>query len=82
MDPMKLTAIAAIALIAALASAAAATTQSTHSKKHHVARNAAEGHVACTKLGCFATPANCQPQTQFDWWGNPTGYDQIVCGRR
>jgi hypothetical protein len=49
--------------------------------KKHVAHNAAAQptHIACTKYGCFPVAANCRPQTQLDWWGNPTGYDQIVC---
>jgi hypothetical protein len=40
-------------------------------------------HIACTRSGCHPTPPGCHPEIEFDPWGNPTGYDFIVCpGRR
>jgi hypothetical protein len=63
---------AAIALAPGLAEAA-------QSKKPRVNRNTQPEHIACTKYGCHPIPPNCTPATQLDFWGNPTGYDRIVC---
>ena len=49
------------------------------SKKQRTARTAQPSHVACTKYGCYPIAPNCRPTTQYDFWGNPTGYDRIVC---
>ena len=39
--------------------------------------------IACRPRGCFRIPYGCHPEVEYDWWGNPTGYDKIVCpGRR
>ena len=39
--------------------------------------------IACRPSGCFRIPYGCHPEVEYDWWGNPTGYDKIVCpGRR
>ena len=55
-------------------------------KKHRQIRNrqsAPERQIACTRYGCFPVPADCHPVIAFDPFGNPTGYDAIVCpGRR
>jgi len=72
---MKTVAMIALAAAIALAPGIAVAKQS----KKHVVRSAQPPHVACTKLGCFPVAPNCRPQTQLDWRGNPTGYDQVVC---
>ncbi len=38
--------------------------------------------IACTPFGCHPIPRGCIPVTEYDWWGNPTGYDRVVCPRR
>jgi len=38
--------------------------------------------IACTPAGCHPIPRGCYPEPDFDMWGNPTGYDRIVCPRR
>ena len=38
--------------------------------------------IACTPFGCHPIPRGCYPVTEYDWWGNPTGYDRVVCPRR
>jgi hypothetical protein len=38
--------------------------------------------IACTRWGCHRIPYGCYPTTEYDFWGNPTGYDAIVCPRR
>jgi hypothetical protein len=38
--------------------------------------------IACRPEGCFRIPSGCTPVTEYDWWGNPTGFDAIVCPRR
>ena len=72
---MKLISILALAVAIALAPGIATAKQN----KKQITRSAQPAHVACTKYGCFPVAPNCRPQTQLDWWGNPTGYDQIVC---
>lgn len=38
-------------------------------------------HVACTRGGCHPIPPGCHPEIGYDPWGNPTGYDIVVCPR-
>ncbi len=38
-----------------------------------------QGQIACTRLGCRHIPPNCHPETEYNWDGNPTGFDKIVC---
>ena len=38
--------------------------------------------IACTPAGCHPIPPGCYPEPAFDFWGNPTGYDKIVCPGR
>lgn len=38
--------------------------------------------IACTRYGCHPIPRGCYPTPEFDFWGNPTGYDRIVCPGR
>jgi hypothetical protein len=47
--------------------------------KRHVVRRSGGNQIACTVYGCHPIPARCHPQTEFDWWGNPTGYDAVAC---
>lgn len=37
--------------------------------------------IACTVFGCQRVPPGCYPRAGFDFWGNPTGFDVIVCPR-
>lgn len=39
-------------------------------------------YIACTPAGCHPTPPGCHPEIGFDPWGNPTGYDIVVCPQR
>lgn len=53
-------------------------------KKHHAARRAkrsrpAAGQIACTQTGCHRIPPNCFPTAGFNGWGDPTGYDVVIC---
>jgi hypothetical protein len=38
--------------------------------------------IACRPRGCFRIPYGCHTEVEYDWWGNPTGYDKIVCPGR
>jgi hypothetical protein len=71
---MKLATLAALAVAISLAPGVALAKQS---KKY--VRKAQPSHIACTKYGCYPIAPNCKPATQLDFWGNPTGYDRIVC---
>jgi hypothetical protein len=78
----KLTLALPLALSMALAPMSIAGAE-TISTKHHVKRAPArvvqQNKIACTKYGCFPIASRCTPHTQLDFWGNPTGYDQIIC---
>jgi len=37
------------------------------------------GQIACGRYGCVRIPPNCHPEQSYDWRGNPTGSDAIVC---
>lgn len=52
-----------------------------HRAKRYVVRRAwpAQSKVACTAFGCRPIPPGCTPTTGYDWWGNPTGFDDVVC---
>jgi hypothetical protein len=56
-------------------SPAAAANKSSH-------RTSAGGQIACTLTGCQRIPPGCHPEPGFDFRGNPTGYDIIVCPQR
>jgi hypothetical protein len=71
---MKLASLAALAVAISLAPGVALAKQG---KKY--VRSAQPSQIACTKYGCHPIPPGCTPTTQYDWWGNPTGYDRIVC---
>ena len=57
-----------------------ALTLSAAKKKRRIRRGAR--HIACTPAGCYPAPPGCYPTAGFDWRGNPTGFDVIVCPRR
>jgi hypothetical protein len=46
---------------------------------HHPRRPA--GQIACTPAGCHRIPPNCHPEAALDFWGNPSGFDRIICSR-
>lgn len=56
-----------------------------HAKHHMVRRSrgahgmAGGGQIACTVLGCHRISSRCTPTTEYDFWGNPTGYDAVAC---
>lgn len=35
--------------------------------------------TACTRNGCHPIPRGCHIETEYDLWGNPMGFDKIVC---
>jgi hypothetical protein len=59
-------------------SPAASVAKKHHPVHRHYTRRAG-GQIACTKFGCHRIPPNCHPATEYDFWGNPTGYDAVVC---
>lgn len=78
---------AAVALVATAwinPAAARAGTLTLSAAKKSTAGRAAQpsGQIACTFTGCHPIPPNCTIETEFDLWGNPTGYDRVVCPRR
>ena len=57
---------------------------SAASKKKPVKRRSTRSQrdgrqIACTFFGCQPIPRNCRPVTGYTWWGDPTGYDDVVC---
>lgn len=63
-------------------------TLTVSAKKKHVTRHTlrharptrqAAGQIACTIYGCHRIPANCRPVTGYNWWGDPTGFDDVAC---
>jgi hypothetical protein len=38
--------------------------------------------TACTRSGCHPILRGCHIETEYDLWGNPTGYDKVVCPGR
>ena len=51
-------------------------------QKHRAGRRVDYRKIACRPSGCFRIPLGCYPETEYDFWGNPTGYDRIVCPPR
>ena len=49
-------------------------------QKHRARANGRK--IACTPFGCHRIPLGCYPEPDFDMWGNPTGYDRVICPRR
>ena len=71
--------IASFLMITAAIALAPSFAGAKQSKKY--LRAAQPSQIACTKYGCFPIAPNCQTTTQFNWQGDPTGYDAIVCRR-
>jgi hypothetical protein len=82
----------AVALTAGLVTVAAAepagqSVALAAAKKHHAERETrhvrpsrqSSGQIACTIYGCHRIPANCRPVTGYNWWGDPTGFDEVAC---
>jgi hypothetical protein len=77
------------AALALTVSPAAATPRADHpvaefsaakrAKPHRPVRVAPQRKIACTVFGCHPVPRGCTPVTGFDFWGNPTDYDDVVC---
>ena len=58
---------------------AVALSAAKKAKRPRYVRRAPQGQIACTVLGCSPVPRGCTPVTGYDWWGEPTGYDDIAC---
>ena len=71
---MKLASLLMVTAAIALAPGMATAKQS----KHYL-RTAQPSQIACTKYGCFPIAPSCFTTTQYNWRGDPTGYDRIVC---
>ena len=69
--------LASLVMLAAALALAPGVASAKHSKKY--VRSAQPSQIACTKYGCYPIAPNCHPTTQYDWRGNPTGYDAIAC---
>lgn len=75
-----LTAFAITALPpAAQASDTATSLSAAKKKQRHVVRQRSGGQIACTRYGCHRISGRCTPTTEYDFWGNPTGFDAIAC---
>ncbi len=62
--------------------AASQTDTVTFSAATRVMAQASGRRVACTRSGCHRIPRGCHIETEYDLWGNPTGYDKVVCPGR
>ena len=51
-------------------------------KKHRTRPRVDNRKIACRPGGCFRIPLGCYPETEYNFWGEPTGYDKIVCPHR
>lgn len=40
------------------------------------------GAIGCGYGGCGPVPPGCTVTAGFDWWGNYSGQDDVICGRR
>lgn len=60
----------------------AAGTLTFSAAKNASPRTNADSQIACTPAGCQRIPPGCHPEPGFDFRGNPTGFDVIVCQRR
>jgi hypothetical protein len=70
----------AVALTLAVAGQGAAA--QTDSVALSAKKRQASGQIACTVFGCHPIPRGCRIVTQYDFWGNPTGFDAVICPRR
>jgi len=71
----------ACALAVAVAGASVAAAQ-TDSMALSAKKRQASGQIACTVFGCHPIPRGCYIRTEYDFWGNPTGFDRVICPRR
>lgn len=55
------------------------TSLSAAKKKHRAVRQDGGGQIACTVYGCHRISRRCTPTTEYNFWGNPTGFDAIAC---
>jgi hypothetical protein len=55
------------------------TALSAAKKKQRHAVSRSGGQIACTVYGCHRISRRCTPTTEFDFWGNPTGFDAVAC---
>ena len=62
----------------AQASDMAVTFSAAKKKQRHVVRRGG-GQIACTVYGCHRISRRCAPTTEYDFWGNPTGFDAVAC---
>lgn len=51
-------------------------------RSHRRPTDRGQRKIACTSSGCHPIPPGCYPRPGYDWWGNPSGYDVIVCPGR
>lgn len=63
----------------AQANDATATFSAAKKKPRHVVRRGGGGQIACTVYGCHRISRRCTPTTEYDFWGNPTGFDAVAC---
>jgi hypothetical protein len=49
--------------------------------RHHVrhAHRTYSAQVACTAFGCHPLPPGCHPTQGYDFWGNPSAFDAVIC---
>lgn len=62
-----------------LAAAAKKKHVTRHAPRHVRSTRQASGQIACTIYGCHRIPAHCRPVTGYNWWGDPTGFDEVAC---
>jgi hypothetical protein len=79
-DMKRLILACAFTIAAGGASAALAQTNSTTLSARK--SRPSSGQIACTVFGCHPIPRGCYIRTEYDIWGNPTGFDRVTCPRR
>jgi len=72
----------ACGLTVAVAGANAAVAQTASTVLSAKKSRQAPGQIACTVFGCHPIPRGCYIRTEYDFWGNPTGFDRVICPRR
>ncbi len=48
-------------------------------KRQRAVRRGGGQQIACTRWGCRPIPRNCRITTEYDFFGNPSGFDAVVC---
>ncbi|HEX3858934.1 MAG TPA: hypothetical protein VHV58_04985 [Pseudolabrys sp.] len=84
--PVLVTAALAFCVMAAPVTAQADTaTPAVSARKapvrHHAKRprRVQSAQIACTVFGCHPISSRCHPTTEYNFWGNPTGFDAVAC---